>query len=319
MDDERPMPTFHAVAREIFALHEAGRYREALARVEAVAPAHPDRTEATVYWRACLHALLDEPDLAIATLKDGIAQGLWWGPDLLTRDPDLTSLRMSPELADVVRICEARLAVARSSATPGLEVAGPDDAATPSPLLMALHGRGQRPADINARWRPATTRGITVAFPRSSQPTGMNTYGWDDRERAIREVAGAYRQLARSESIDPARVITGGVSQGAAVALRLALTGDSVPALGFIAVVPAIRNAAFDEAISAAARRGVRGWLITGERDYGRSDAEALRARLIEAGVPCALDVVPGLGHDMPEDFEDRLPSALDFVLDQRA
>lgn len=306
---------FHSVAEEVFALHEAGRYRDALAKVADVSAAYPERAEKTSYWRACLHTLLGEPETAIAVLENGIARGLWWAPDMLARDPDLVGLRGRADFAEIVKISEERLGAARSIARPALQVEHPDSADESSPLLIALHSRLRDPKDLNDRWRVATAHGVTVAFPRSSQQLGMNSFGWDDRERAQQEIAEAYRTLASSERFDPARVVIGGVSQGGALALGLALTGEIVPACGFIAVVPAIRDAAFDEAVTIAARRGVRGWLVTGERDYGRADAEALHEKLVAAGVECRLEVVPGMEHDMPDDFEARLPERIDFVL----
>jgi predicted esterase len=306
---------FHAVAEEVFALHEAGRYRDALAKVADVAAAYPERAEKTAYWRACFHALLGEPESAIEVLEDGIARGLWWAPDMLAHDPDLAGLRGRADFAEIVTISEAGLAAVRAGARPALSVERPDSPDESSPLLIALHSRLRDPEDLNDRWRPATAHGVTVAFPRSSQQLGMRSFGWDDGELAQREIAEAYRALEESERFDPAQVVVGGLSQGGALALRLALTGEIVPACGFIAVVPAIRHAELDEAVAIAARRGVRGWLLTGERDDGRAAAEALHEKLVGAGVECRLEIVPGMEHDIPDDFEARLPERIDFVL----
>lgn len=46
-----------------------------------------------------------------------------------------------------------------------------------------------------------------------------------------------------------------------------------------------------------------------------REPAERLDGMFREAGVASHLEVVPGLGHAFPEDFADRLPEALSFVL----
>jgi predicted esterase len=315
MDDGRRDRAFHEIATDIFALHEAGRFRDALDRVEAAAPSFPDRAEAIVYWRACLHTLLGESGTAIEAFRSGIEAGLWWDPSMLPRDPDLAALRDSPELTAIVQTCEARLVDARATASPGLEVARATSRETPRTLLIALHWRGRDPAEHNAHWRSAAGSSATLAFPRSSQQTGMASFGWDDRDLAQRELADVYRRLERTEPFDPACVVAGGVSQGAALAIQLTLAGDVVPARGFIAVVPAIRTAAFDNLLPDAAARGVRGWIISGERDYGRADAESLHARLNAAGIACGLEVVPGLGHDIPDDFATRLSVAMSFVL----
>jgi hypothetical protein len=168
---------FHQVAGEIFSLHEAKRYRDALTRLNEISPHYPDRADAIAYWRACLHSLLNEPSDALAVLHTGLGEGLWWAPDMLAHDPDLEPLREEPEFVEIVRECETRLTSARDHATSEMEIARP---ASPeaAPLLLALHWRGRSPADFNPRWRPAADHGAIVAIPRSSQQLGMNTFGW---------------------------------------------------------------------------------------------------------------------------------------------
>ncbi len=66
-----------------------------------------------------------------------------------------------------------------------------------------------------------------------------------------------------------------------------------MPARGFIVVVPAIHDLdALLSDVESAAERGVRGWVITGERDYGRDQAISLGERLNDARVPSAIAYV---------------------------
>jgi acetyl esterase/lipase len=87
----------------------------------------------------------------------------------------------------------------------------------------------------------------------------------------------------------------------------MALSGTPVPARGFIVVVPAIHDLdALVSDIESAVHRRVRGWVVTGERDYGRDKALTLGERLNDLSVPCHVEVIPDLGHDFPSDFADR-------------
>jgi hypothetical protein len=70
-----------------------------------------------------------------------------------------------------------------------------------------------------------------------------------------------------------------------------------------------------EETARPAARRGVRGWLITGDRDAAQQAVELLHAQLLDAGLECRIDVIPGLGHTFPDDFGERLKAALPFLL----
>jgi len=60
---------------------------------------------------------------------------------------------------------------------------------------------------------------------------------------------------------------------------------------------------------------GIRGHLITGSLDPRRDDCQRLVQQLRENGAEVRLDVVVGLDHEYPPDFEDRLPEAMTWVL----
>lgn len=307
---------FWTVANRVFTAHEHGRYQEALDTVKEAAPQFPDRAETIVYWEACTHARLNTPERVLAVLQEGIQQGLWWAPDMLRRDPDLESVREDPAFAAIVETCKNRLSAARATSAPQLHIYPPDQPSSASPLLIALHWRIRHLVDFTPWWLPAVEQGVLVAVPRSSQQLGMQAFGWDDPERTTRDITQAYDRLRTTEQFDAAKVIVAGASQGGAVTLNMALSGAPVPARGFIVVVPAIHDLdalVFD--VESAVQRGVRGWVVTGERDYGRDTALSLGERLNDLGVPCHVEVIPGLGHDFPNDFADRLPSALSYVL----
>ena len=141
-------------------------------------------------------------------------------------------------------------------------------------------------------------------------------FGWNDRDQGHREIATHWERLNRSYSIDHERVIIAGTSQGGRLAIEIALAGDILSCHGFIAVVPAIRDPeGLVVRAEKAAKRGLSGWIITGEHDHFRPGAEFLCELLQNTGVSRELTVVPGLGHDFPDDFGARLPAAIGFVL----
>jgi hypothetical protein len=65
-----------------------------------------------------------------------------------------------------------------------------------------------------------------------------------------------------------------------------------------------------------AAARGLRGWILAGEKERGLELITRLGHELTSRGVPIKLDVVPDIGHEFPEDFGTRLQSGLTFLLD---
>src|SRR5262249_33146073 len=96
-------------------------------------------------------------------------------------------------------------------------------------------------------------------------------------------------------------------SQGALVALELALTGDPAPAIGVIAVAPSFPPP--ERLPDSTVTLNVEIVYNAGDL-WGRRvpvTAEALRSR----GHRVTVEELPGLGHDFPHDFAERLPVLL--------
>ena len=111
--------------------------------------------------------------------------------------------------------------------------------------------------------------------------------------------------------------VIGGASQGGGRAAAIALTGDPFSCRGLVAVVsaypdlPDVGGAARD-----AGARGLRAYLLTGDRDTTRDQVEHLYADLLAGGVEAKQEVVPDIGHEFPNDFPERLRRAFVFILD---
>jgi predicted esterase len=301
----------------LFQLHEQGRYADALAFVDLEGGAFPQRAGMLVRWRASLLCRIGRSAEAIRELQVGVGAGFWWEPWRLTNDPDLEPIRGLPEFAEILRESEERFHAARRAATPGVRVFRPDvEPIKVPPLVIALSWRGRALDDFADWWKPVTELGAVLAVPRSSQLTGMNAFGWDDLQLAEAEIEACFASLRANERFDPERIVLTGASQGAALAIRLSLAGAIVPACGFIAVVPGFTDTQpFHDLADAGSVRRIRGRIVAGELDLGRDLAIELYHGLRERGADCRIDVVAGLEHDFPPDFESRLPDLLSSVL----
>jgi predicted esterase len=124
-------------------------------------------------------------------------------------------------------------------------------------------------------------------------------------------------------------VIVAGFSQGAALAIHLTLS-RAFPCRGFIGVAasdwvaPESKPAgqrehpseAFASFIRAKEVSGLKGVIIMGDKDPFLPKINTLLEEMVERGFNCKIDVVPNLGHEFPSDFEKRLESATNFLLD---
>jgi poly(3-hydroxybutyrate) depolymerase len=238
-------------------------------------------------------------DGAVTALETAEAENQLWRIGLL-RQPEMEPLRAEPRFAALLARVEARIAA--HAFEPRLIVAEPEPPDPRAPLLLGLHGATSVAGDYQARWLPAARLGCVVASVQSSQPAREDAFCWDDRHHVRRDLAAVLPGLPPH-----GEVVLTGFSQGAAVALELALAGDVVPAAALIAVGPSYPpSARFPEAA-----RVLNVVILRGLDDpWGRSvpgTVEALRA----AGHQVHVEEVPGLGHDYPADFAGRLPGLL--------
>ena len=310
--DERER--FLALNDRVFDLYGEGRLAEALHVVEEAAETLPGWRSRTIYWEACLLSLVGRPKEAIEVLQRGIDAGLWWRPDWLTTDQDLEPLWDLPEFSEIVSASELRQIAANTRRRERPEVLVSSPMGHPRGVLVALPMYGVTAEESAPRWRPATEEGLVVAVAESTTIQADGKPCWDDDQAANRDVQLAVEET-RSMAPGVHDLVLAGASQGGMRAIEMTLRGDP-GARAFIGVVAALADPdLLEETAEAAAKRGVRGWLLTGDRDAARQAVELLHVQLRDAGMDCRLDVIPGLGHTFPGDFEDRLRKALPFLL----
>src|SRR5579864_919096 len=101
-------------------------------------------------------------------------------------------------------------------------------------MVLVLHGARGTAAEELERWRSATELGYIVAAAQSSQPATADTFCWDPpRERVRQDFDTIVRMLPAH-----GRVVMAGFSQGAWVALYLALEARLVISGSVVMVAP---------------------------------------------------------------------------------
>jgi predicted esterase len=133
--------------------------------------------------------------------------------------------------------------------------------------------------------------------------------------------------LLDKQPIDPSRIVLGGFSQGAGMAILLSLETSlrcdcNLPARGFIAVSPSIRGfeSHFQPGELLPHRSPdtltLRGYLITGGQDSRQDMFQQITQTLADRGVTYQHEDHPDLGHEYPDDFPASLGRAIQFILD---
>ncbi len=112
--------------------------------------------------------------------------------------------------------------------------------------------------------------------------------------------------------------MVGGFSKGGEMAIWLALM-EVIPLAGFIAVNPG--GPFFQEVDtwlplleSCKTRAEMRAYLLAGERDQNLGSVKALHEMLNSHGLVSQLSIAPAIAHAFPEDFNEILAQALEFI-----
>jgi predicted esterase len=295
---------FQPLRTAAFALLAAGDHAGALPYADAARDLFPGKGEVP-FWLACIHSRLGETSAAVAALRAGLEQGHYWPRDWLLDDDDLESLRGRADFLEVVR--ESARAEAAAAAAPARldPVVLPASSASgrpqaPRAVVLALHGWGQDADEFALHWDATAAAGFMVVVARSSLQPCPGFFVWDDRERALADVA------AQLEAVwdHAAPLALAGFSQGGGVAVDLAVAGLPAPACCVLAISTGLDDVAWPPppgSLSAAVSRGLRARLVAGDGDDALEDMRRLARVLAEAGLDGRLTVLPGMSHEVPE------------------
>jgi predicted esterase len=316
---------FADLQARIQAAYQAGEFAAALELAERHAADFPEEAALMSYWRVCMHARLDQDDLALRQLARVLESGAWYGEALLRRSPSLKSLQGLPAFERLVAQARELQTRAQAQRFPLLVLRAPgacQDPQHPCPLLIGLHSNMHSAETSLPLWQPAASAGWLVAAVQSSQAMWSGAYVWDDLEITRQEVLHGYANITRQFAIDPHRTILAGHSMGGEAAIWLALSG-AIPACGFLAVGPGGPNMDqpedwqpwIDQAVQR--RATLRGVILTGEADDSISIDSCFRLEemLNRAGIPCQVETIPHAGHDDLQLYLPAVRRSLDEIL----
>ena len=312
--------SFAEFQQQVFEYHGKPETQQAAydLMTEAV-PDFPEQSNLLYNWRYCAAALLGKTDLALEIMQESINAGFWWGEDYLRDDEDLKSLQDLPEFNQLVEISEGLRREAQAKAKPvALPLPSPAEATQPFPLLLALHGNTRNAQNSVEFWESAVEQGWLTVLLQSSQVSGPEMYVWDDLELGDSEIKTHYQELLEKHQVNPDQVVMGGFSKGGEMAIWLALK-EVMPVAGFIAVNP---SGPFIQEIEkwlpilekCKTISDMRGFFVAGENDPSVKNIKALHEMLISHGMKCELVISPEIAHDFPEDFNQILAQALEFL-----
>ncbi|MFD8079911.1 alpha/beta hydrolase [Streptomyces sp. NPDC059718] len=311
---------FPGLRERVRELSDEQRYADAYRLVTDEGPQFTENESEVYYLRSCAAARMGDADLAVALLREALERGHWYGDVLLRQSPSWEPLQGMADFEEAARESAARRRAA--SVPPRYLAVGREAGVQPHRAVVALHGNGGNAHESVGAWRGFVGEGRLLVALQSSQWIARNRAVWDDEALALRDVREQYAALRTDHRLDLDRLVVAGFSMGAETVLRLALEG-SVPVRGFVLLGMAgprtAHPASWSPSIEKRHRSGLplRGLFLVGADDdggvrYGK--LSALAGFLTSQGVPCEVEVLPGLGHGYPGDLLPHIRRALAFI-----
>jgi predicted esterase len=250
---------------------------------------------------------------ALEIMKETVLDnGYWYEYDYLMDDDDLKPLYKFDEFQKLAKLCKEREADAKGTTESKLMVLKRenDDA-----LLIALHGDQENIEIARTNWDTSVTNKMMLALPQSSQIQFSDGYVWEDVEKGSNELKVHYEKILEENKMDIERIIVGGFSAGARVALH-AILNDKISVRGFIFVAPWLPEIEeWAGLIDKLAEKGVKGYVICGDQDDDCYECtQKFVALLEEKKIRHTYKLVEALDHDFPDNFEQLLKEAIAYI-----
>lgn len=284
---------------------------------EAIALCHdgirqfPEKAASFQLDLAFLYLGIDKLEQSMEVLHKALEQDIWFPRQYFRKLEEDSVFQKLVEQWD--RLAERD----RSNTKPLYRVYTPKqyDSSRKYPLFIAIHGWGEDLDMFEDYWISDVIRQqYILVLPQSSQRIGSFQYCWDDSDKTHKELREMYDEVSTQYSIDTENIILGGFSQGATIAIDLALNDAYIPAKGFIALNPDKPEMFEESQIQQAKQSNIKGYIITGDKDQSYEQQKAMMEVFQKLGFECRIDVIENWGHWFPKDLEQRIDKGIEHI-----
>lgn len=280
---------------------------------EQLSPGNPRHQ----YNMACVYALAGNETTASAWLRRSIEHGFRW-PTTLHADPDLERLRMTEPWSRYEAVVQANAHAFQAAVRTAFEVNPPivlepeNGNAAPKPLIIALHGYGDRPDHYPGLWGPAAGRFDAVLVAPRGPESYAAGFSWDNVDDAEAIVLATIDWASERFAIDLERIVLTGFSQGGYMTLAVGMRHPDL----FVGLIPMAGGYDPERDEPPPAESGSpRLYFMVGSEDRAEQAMRRAADDFEAAGYAVRLRIFHGIGHTFPRMTRRELGNALRFVL----
>lgn len=301
---------YHDFSVLISDLERDGKYNEALEMVQDAFDIYPDYNFDLLKEQVYLNEKLGDYKANLDIFREGHKKGYFF-----LIHPSIPKYKPYLELGAFSDVSDADLRI-RSEATrnakPLIEITEPSGFRKSKryPVIFIFHGGGSNSKRASLEWSSERLdKSYIKVFLQSPNHSDYNTFGWRNSDTvAVRMLGEAYDQLKNRFKADTSQIIVAGISAGGSSAVFSAFRSD-VPVKKIITICPGIPENLGGKDYTK--KPGVEVIIIGGENDYYRPRQERLIDSLVLYSIKHSYTLVPGMGHEYPENFRTLLNNLL--------
>ena len=183
------------------------------------------------------------------------------------------------------------------------------------PLMIVLHGGGSTIERAKKNWVSAKLESeCIVAFFQSYLHYGMKEFGWKKKDtKAAEEVKAGFDEIITAYPVDESKIYIGGVSAGGSASMDFIAMGI-IPAAGYLGVCPVLSGDRYEPSeLEQIKATKASCYIVSGQNDFSLDGQTAFIKLIRRMKIKNEFIIIPGLGHDYPENFSDFIDKALAF------
>ncbi|MBN8721731.1 MAG: dienelactone hydrolase family protein [Acidobacteria bacterium] len=265
------------------------------------------------YNLAALNALLGNKEEAIKWLEKAVEKGLI-DTEIINNDPDIDSLKTEKNFSEILKLTEETKSNLARSTPFTVENNLQTDGKKKLPLLVVLHGETENASNLFQLWDSLAKKNqVVLIAPQALYTIGDGHYQWGTMAEGREIVAKAIVEAEKKYPVDTNKIYVMGFSQGATLALNMALSTPERFA-GVIAVAPRYLHKLV--ALEKIKKYSPAVYLANGENEdpHILANNQLAKNLLTDAGLKVELKLFRNTGHAFPANPSLELEKALTWI-----